>query len=516
MSFSAVHVVSHNVEQAEALKSALSGEGVALATDPAHAPSLGVAIVDRSPWTEGQAMLSEQISQVVVFSTDGTASVDGGERDGVIVMPWNGVESAVVTIVGMIRGGDTPGDEFAEVDDVSDVEDEADIVEDVEPALTATPPPPRSQLLAKLDLPEITPEDREFVSRVFHQVRDVDFRSSPPPPPRKGLGGVDKKMATLRYRVGELERDLARVGFVWNTKQKEVEAVEQIIHNKEQERQQALTRYEQIRDQATKAASQHHGEADTLRSSVAQLESQKSALEKQLAELRQKHEYMSVDLHGRIVKLEQERNNLVSDFRNKIEAAQTAFYQLKEGSTRAISDAESRAKGLELELGHARQTIGEREARISELTNDLAATHADLEGRLLALQNELTTSQQSRESVIGRLAERDKSFSSMADELAHVRIEREGRLNDLATQLAAAKIEVESSKRDLLNRDALLSEREKSLTALADEFTKVRQEFEERKTELRQQLEDMQAKVANYERELNELRATVRPTAAGT
>ncbi len=197
------------------------------------------------------------------------------------------------------------------------------------------------------DISAITLEDREFIKRVFNQVKDVDFRSAPPPPPRKNLAGLDKKMQFLRDRVRELERDLARVGWIWSIKQRQVDAVDQVLESKENERASAVARYTTLRDQAAASAQTFRTEETRLNNMINEGVANASRLEGENAGLRQEMEATVEDLKSAIEREQEEKNNLIADFRNKIETAQAAFNQLRDTSHTSLADSEARINALD-------------------------------------------------------------------------------------------------------------------------------------------------------------------------
>src|SRR5207247_3777269 len=118
---------------------------------------------------------------------------------------------------------------------------------------------------------DISSEHAESATRVFSQVKDVDFRSPLPPMPKKAPAGLEKKMEFLRGKVRELERDLARVGHIWRVKSTRIAEVERIITAKDAERDGFAQRYQQMRDQATRAAAQAHSDGEALNARLREL-----------------------------------------------------------------------------------------------------------------------------------------------------------------------------------------------------------------------------------------------------
>ena len=94
-----------------------------------------------------------------------------------------------------------------------------DVIEDLDPLGPPSAPP------AQLPASKVTSDDLEFVERAFAQVEHVDFRA-PTTPPKGRLTGIDKKLFDLREQVRRLERELARVGYIWTQKQEDIRGAE--------------------------------------------------------------------------------------------------------------------------------------------------------------------------------------------------------------------------------------------------------------------------------------------------
>lgn len=287
----------------------------------------------------------------------------------------------------------SPHDDFDEILDhetaEADVFDEPEEV--VEDAAAAPPPQPAGQSGVPTG---VAADDYDFVKRVFVQVKDVDFRTPPPPPP-KGLSGPDKKMHDLREKVRRLERDLARVGYVWTHKQAEVDAIDTIINTKEAERQSAVTRYEKMKEAASRAAAEQRDAVERLNGELVVLHAAHDALQAQTQEMQSRHEEAAADLTRRLTQQEQEKAALLVDFRQKIEAAQTAFNSLREQSTRNSANLEAQLKArdenvtaLDREGVQLKATLSERDLTIDTITREGAAMRAQLEKRITDLEGE--------------------------------------------------------------------------------------------------------------------------------
>lgn len=374
------------------------------------------------------------------------------------------------------------------LDEVSAVSmvDEVDSYETQEfEEVSAVHAPPTIQRRTQLpNIDEITEEDRVFIHRVFNQVKDVDFRSAPPPPPRKNLAGLDKKMQFLRDRVRELERDLARVGWIWSIKQRQVDAVDQLIDAKEQERASATERYATVRDQATRSAQAFRAEEARLNNVINEGVAANSQLQGELANLRIE---MDAAIEQLNIKLEQERdekNQLMADFRGKIEHAQGVFNELRETSTRNIADAEARVAGLTNELTSTQNDLTSARQRIDELSAGL--TTAEAQG--VELTDQLGIANRDLESTRAALAERDTQLGSTNDELSRVRSELESELartkSELEAKVGTLESQLADANRGIEELRATVSERDKRLQEAGDAEAAARSERETREAEL--------------------------------
>lgn len=361
--------------------------------------------------------------------------------------------------------------------------------------------PPSIQRRTQLpSIDEITEEDRVFIHRVFNQVKDVDFRSAPPPPPRKNLAGLDKKMQFLRDRVRELERDLARVGWIWSIKQRQVDAVDQLLDAKEQERASATERYATVRDQATRSAQAFRAEEARLNAVINEGVAANSQLQGELAGLRIE---MDQNTESWSMKLEQERdekNALMADFRGKIEHAQGVFNELRETSARTIADGEARVAGLTSELTSAQEDLTSARQRIDELSASL--TTAEAQG--VELTDELGIATRDLESTRAALAERETQLTNANDELARVRNELEAELARVKSELESAVSTLESqladANRGIEELRATVSERDKRLQELGDEAATARSERETRDAELQGTIRERELAVEDANR----------------
>jgi predicted nucleic acid-binding Zn-ribbon protein len=350
-------------------------------------------------------------------------------------------------------------DDDGVVDDAeADVVDAADMVQ---PAADSTPPP-RRELLALPNVPEVSAEDREFMQRVFVQVRDVDFRAPPPPPPKRDLAGPDKKIASLRQTIHELERNLARVGYVWQALQQRYDSVEGIVAGKEAECAAAVERYQQIKELSSQAATRDHAAIESLKKQVSELMVAGSLSQRDLANLRAESERTIADLTARLQKSEQEKAALLNEFRTKMESAQQVFTQLRDQSARAVSEIEARAKAREEELSHK---LSERDATLSSFASEMANIRTQQEGYVTDVKEQLRAREQELEAARSEL----KSARAEWTQLGEQHDRRKQEMDRLGIEVDAKRRELEQAKAGLEAAQRQLDEGKATLAAAQDE-----------------------------------------------
>jgi chromosome segregation ATPase len=356
-------------------------------------------------------------------------------------------------------GGPEDGYEPVHLDDAAT--ELVETAEEVEPEVESQPPapPPKRAAVNMPQVAQVTDADRDFLQRVFLQVRDVDFRAPPPPPPRRDLAGPDKKIASLRQSMFELERDMARVAYVWGAMQQQYEVVDQLVKGKEAERDSAVARYNQLRDLAAQTAARDRGEIDALKKRVAELEARGAALENELTQ-------QAAQANARLQKAEQEKAALLADFRAKMESAQTAFNQLREQSTRAMTDLEGRIKKRDEELTQRAQEADASAAAAAEHTREIAR----LQGELARRDESLKQLQAERDRQETAIAERSKNLSVLTEELSRLRSQHETALVDLRASLKL--------------KDELMDSTRNEVKSARAEFTQLAEAYEARRVEL--------------------------------
>lgn len=308
---------------------------------------------------------------------------------------------------------------------------------------------------------DLNAEDRDFMARVFNQVKDVDFRS-PPPPPTSNLGGVDKKMADLRDRVRKLERDLARVAYVWSLKNHEIANIDEILDAKNKERNAAIAGYQQLKSYASKATASYQEELAALRHELVQLQSARDMLTQDLQAARQ-----------RIAELEQERANNVVDFRTKMESAHNAFQQLQAHTARMTQ--------------HAEATIRDQAQEIAQLKSTLAATQVTLQEREQAVV--LIQDKQRKQAMEAEINHNDLATARGAIRKLESRLhEREATMNGLLADLGRAKNELEKRVREaqdnVRQREGELTRRSQELHLCQSELRQLAESYERRRAEI--------------------------------
>jgi len=373
----------------------------------------------------------------------------------------------------MAPGGPEDGYEPVHLDDAAT--ELVETAEEVEPEGKPPAPPPKRPAFNVPQVAQITEGDREFLQRVFSQVRDVDFRAPPPPPPRKDLAGPDKKIASLRQSLFELERDMARIAYVWGALQQQYEVVDQLVKGKEAERDSAVARYNQLRDLASQTAARDRAEIDGLKKRVSELEARGAALEGELTQ-------QAAQANARLQKAEQEKGALLADFRAKMESAQTAFNQLREQSTRAMTDLEARLKKRDEELTQRAQEAEASAAAAAERTRELER----LQGELARRDDTLKQLQAERERQEAAIVERSKNLSVLTEELSRLRSQHETALVDLRASLKL--------------KDELMDSTRNEVKSARAEFTQLAEAYEARRVELEKATGEIAALKAALER----------------
>jgi len=455
-----VLITTSDPERSVPLAEALKQGSLNLAAAPGAPADIVVAVHDKEPWLRARELLAWG-PRVLVFAVGLPEERPPDLPAAADVELWIGAQSAAemvrqsleespqspgsaampaaafaaVSAAGSVVGpsaGPAPEAEPELVEDASVMEEEAGVLDNaylVKAEEHSSVPPPQRPRAAPMALPpDLSAEDETFVTRVFYQVKDVDFRAPPPPPPRKNLTGLDKKMAFLRQRVHELERDLARVGFTWQVKQQKVEQVEKIIAGKEAERASAVQRYQQIRDQATRSATSSRDETSALGGRVEALERANAELSAQLQQTIDQYQRELQDLSSRLNQDDQEKNSLIADFRKKMETAQAAFNDLRDKSTRAIADAEARIKLQQHDLE-------ERERMLKNLTEEMTRTRTANEDRVQELKEAVRSREERIVSMTAEVASARAEYTQLSD---HAGADRAA-IKSLTDRLVAAE-----------------------------------------------------------------------------
>ncbi|MEK7703985.1 MAG: hypothetical protein AAB426_03435 [Myxococcota bacterium] len=447
-----VYIATADSEHSVPLRAALQAAGVAVVNQASLAAVdvPVVAVCTSDPYAHAQPHLSRGVTRLLLFVA-GSAPVRRDVVPGATCLAWASAAEAAIATTQWLEAAfvdETEAEELEPLDTDADMVDDAEFLEEAQPVEAQQAPPSLTRAAVDVQQAQISREDQDFITRVFNQVRDVDFREPPPPPPRRDLAGLDKKMHFLRQRVRELERDLARVGFIWDEKSKEVASVDRIIAAKEAERVTAADRYEAIKQQATRASAAHRAENGALQQRGDALAQEVATLTARLAEQTTKAHDEVTTLQQRVEQHQQESLRLATDFRTKLETAQTAFNDLRERSSQRIA---------ELEAG-----IHQRDEKIAAQDVERRA----LEERLVAKGREM--------EVLA--SERDRTVATLTDELGQVRTDRQERVNEVKEQLKAVQAELASARKEYEHIGAEVSAaRERAETELARAQERIRQ-----------------------------------------
>ena len=176
--------------------------------------------------------------------------------------------------------------------------------------------------------------DTEFLARLFHQVKGVDWRAPMPPPPRHLLG-PEKKMYNLREQVRRLERHLSRMAGIWADKEAAIREVDAIVAQKEQERYRAVMRLEGAEKQAQQAAAKFRDDIMALQALVQTLSGHRSDLQDQLQREEQRRRREVSALQDSLQRSNDERRQLTQTLQARTEEAKQRLTQVQQEAARA-------------------------------------------------------------------------------------------------------------------------------------------------------------------------------------
>ena len=300
-------------------------------------------------------------------------------------------------------------DNLEEIDWAEPLDDRDDVIElgGEEPHFQ-TPPKPNVINNQWLDA-DLPAHDRDFLVRVFAQVRDVDLAK--PPPPTQGRTqpqGLDKKLTFLRERVRELEYEMARIARIWAFRQEQFAHMDDIIGAKEQARVTAEERYEHIKDQGVRSAQQHRREVETQKRLFDDLQAQYRLLEEKMQALQRSSAEKEQQLQA-------EKETLAADYKRNLYAAEESFNDLRAQSTeiitsvkhkleeayKQIADWQEKLEKAEDSQRRLTERLQEREKMMAMLTEELAGTRKHQEERILELKEMLASKDEKITALAG-------------------------------------------------------------------------------------------------------------------
>jgi hypothetical protein len=220
---------------------------------------------------------------------------------------------------------------------------EVDLREDAPPTATGT-------AVSIPDIEDISHDDSAFIRRVFETVKEVEFRA-PPQPPSRGLTGPDAKLQKLRETIRRHERDLARVRYVWGIKDRRIQQVDGIIEQHRARQEQSDRRYDQIMEQAQRAAQESKARSAQLESRIDEQHHKEVDQLRAMDNLRQEHLAQVKELGKRIQNDTQKTEAYVSDVQQRMQDTADAFNKLRNQSADEILKLERQLRSTE-ERGH--------------------------------------------------------------------------------------------------------------------------------------------------------------------
>lgn len=385
---------------------------------------------------------------------------------------------------------------------------QAEVIDDLEPVETP-PTPPRiapPKLAGALANPihsSISVDDTEFIGLVFSQVRHVDFRAAPAASnPR--LTGIDKKLFGLREQVRKLERDLARVAFVWQQKQAEIDAAAHWVQSKDDELSRAKMRLEELVEELTQTQDSHLAlrtlsEEQKLQHETDKQEASKrhQALESQIDSLEKEHEQERELWATRLTDVQREAERSVLRGQEEQSHAQRAYDALKglaagekeihgeQQQSLRLQNANLSDRIVQLEIReieHQREIARLGTERLAQSTREEAG-EKDSE----ALRAELAAAREEQSETEHRAAsECDALQNTLEDVREQSRAQRQEleRLKEESQNANRGRAEIEVKMADVSKAHQVLQEQQQTS---ADEHARVVAKLRSRDEHIREQ-----------------------------
>ncbi len=357
----------------------------------------------------------------------------------------------------------------------------------------------------------ISQDDLDFAQHIAAQTRNIDFRS---PPSNRPAEGADRTTALLRERVRELERQLARLAYVYAVRARDYDLREHQVAEHETRRQSVESEMQRLRDHFneersrwTTQRSEHEGHHSNLAQQVTELQAHLNEVSGEASRLRDELMRKEQSFTGMLKQAEGAFSALRDQSARGLQALerqlqeQTIRSQKEEQETsrlRAELDASRQrlevamsstgnkgpaaSEEVQHRLGEVERLLGERVALAEELARlraEVTARQAEVDrlrqetgkhdGELARLADEFRTREQALLARAEKLKETAAQFRATYDEQAASLAEREKDLAVVKAQLEARDGDVKRlSEEQRENARALERERSRSLEAVLE------------------------------------------------
>lgn len=406
-----------------------------------------------------------------------------------------------------------------------------EVIEDLEP-LEGPPTPPR---IAPPSLgphgsnpiqSSLSSDDVEFIGKVFAQVRHVDFKA-PTPEGNPRLTGIDKKLFGLREQVRKLERDLARVSFVWGLKQSEIDSAAEWVRSKDEE----LLRSQKHLEEASDKLSSVEEELVAVRT---QTTTEKNELDEKIADLQDESKNLKLNLLALRDELDKEREDWAAqiesareDSSKKLEQAADEFqrsqraYDALKGLLQSEKETHSlQQQSLRLQNADLQDRITQSEIREIELHRDHVQSATELKQRSAQLEaNSKTVALlQTQVEVLETAAKENSDETSETTErlrseltlLQDNHAAQGSKLQDVQAELASAVTGRNEAEASLAQKQARMDGLDERLASMGqehhEEMLRQRATYEQAKVAYSKDTQSADHARREIERELEEAR----------
>lgn len=340
-----------------------------------------------------------------------------------------------------------------------------DVIEDLDP-VDDSPVPPRiapPKLGASSANPihsVLTADDVDFISKVFAQVRHVDFRA-PVPEGNPRLTGIDKKLFGLREQVRKLERDLAHVSHIWGQKQQEIDTAAEWVRSKDEELIRAKGHLEDASDKLSKVEEElvelrasSSQERETLESQSADQAEEISSLKLRILSVQEELDAEREDWALRIESAREDADRKVEQAADENQRSQRAYDALK-----GLSQSEKEAHSLQQQnLRMQIADLGERliQSEIAEL--DAQRKNVELGAQISQKAAELEANSKSVALLKIQLDDLEATSKSKLDQGAVVEKDLRAQLSELESKVTVLNESTGSVDKSMQQLNARLQE----------------------------------------------------------